>query len=103
MILLLVLFSLAGSQARPQDVEIVTLQDETITENPIVDMELGDTEERAEVQRRLGEEWRRHGDILQERFPDTYTNLTVKSLMMLKWHQTSCQGARYLLKADDDM
>ena len=55
------------------------------------------------MQRRLGEEWRRHGDILQERFPDTYTNLTVKSLMMLKWHQTSCQGARYLLKADDDM
>ena len=66
-------------------------------------MELGDTEERAEVQRRLGEEWRRHGDLLQERFPDTYTNLTVKSLMMLKWHQTSCQGGRYLLKADDDM
>ena len=50
MILLLVLFSLAGSQARPQDVEIVTLQDETITENPIVDMELGDTEGITKIQ-----------------------------------------------------
>ena len=47
MILVLVLFSLAGSQARPQDVEFVTsletLQDETITDNPILQLELGDT------------------------------------------------------------
>ena len=47
MILVLVLFSLAGSQARPQDVEFVTsletLQDETITDNPILQLELADT------------------------------------------------------------
>ena len=47
MILLLVLFSLAGSQARPQDVEFVTSleteQDETITDNPILQLELGET------------------------------------------------------------
>ena len=45
MILLLVLLSLAGSLARPQDVEFVTsletAQDETITDNPIVGLELG--------------------------------------------------------------
>ena len=47
MILLLVLFSLTGSMARPQDVEFVTsletLQDETITDNPITGLELGDS------------------------------------------------------------
>ena len=45
MILLLVLLSLAGSLARPQDVEFVTsletAQDETITDNPIVGLEMG--------------------------------------------------------------
>ena len=54
MILLLVLFSLTGSQARPQDVEFVTsletLQDETITDNPIIQLELGDTKGKTKLQ-----------------------------------------------------
>ena len=54
MILLLVLFSLTGSMARPQDVEFVTsletLQDETITENPITALELGDTGGKTNIQ-----------------------------------------------------
>ena len=54
MILLLVLFSLAGSQARPQDVEFVTsletLQDETITDNPTLQLELGDTKGKTKLQ-----------------------------------------------------
>ena len=33
-----------------------------------------------------------YGDILQESFLDTYANLTVKSLMLLKWFTTSCSG-----------
>ena len=33
-----------------------------------------------------------HGDILQESFLDTYANLTVKSLMLLKWFTNSCKG-----------
>ena len=32
------------------------------------------------------------GDILQESFEDSYANLTVKSLMLLKWFTTSCDG-----------
>ena len=35
------------------------------------------------------------GDILQESFQDSYANLTVKSLMLLKWFTTSCNG-KYL-------
>ena len=33
-----------------------------------------------------------HGDIVQESFLDTYANLTIKSLMLLKWFTTSCKG-----------
>ena len=33
-----------------------------------------------------------HGDIVQESFVDTYANLTVKSLMLLKWFTNSCTG-----------
>ena len=47
------------------------------------------------------------GDILQEEFIDSYANLTVKSLMLLKWFQQNCDGehakVEYVLKTDDDM
>ena len=33
-----------------------------------------------------------YGDIVQESFLDTYANLTIKSLMLLKWFSTSCRG-----------
>ena len=35
-----------------------------------------------------------YGDILQESFVDTYANLTVKSLMLMKWFTTSCAGKK---------
>ena len=45
-----------------------------------------------------------YGDIIQENFVDTYANLSVKSLMMLKWYSQSCSDkALYLMKTDDDM
>jgi len=45
-----------------------------------------------------------YGDIVQEDFVDSYANLTVKSLMMLKWFSQSCSDkALYLMKTDDDM
>ena len=47
------------------------------------------------------------GDILQEEFIDSYANLTIKSLMLLKWFQQNCDGeharVEYVLKTDDDM
>lgn len=57
------------------------------------------------AQQRLDEESRKYGDILQEDFLDTYVNLTIKSLFMLKWFSGSClpAGASYLLKTDDDV
>ncbi|XP_074112806.1 beta-1,3-galactosyltransferase 1 isoform X3 [Cotesia typhae] len=42
-------------------------------------------------------------DIIQEKFIDTYNNLTVKSVMMLKLVTTMCPQATFLMKTDDDM
>ena len=39
----------------------------------------------------------------QESFIDNYSNLTVKSMMMLKWFSQNCENTKYLLKTDDDM
>ncbi|XP_054260018.1 uncharacterized protein LOC128984702 [Macrosteles quadrilineatus] len=43
-----------------------------------------------------------YDDIIQEGFVDSY-NLTIKSVMMLKWVQQHCSSARFLMKSDDDI
>lgn len=55
-------------------------------------------------QSELDREYEEFGDILQENFIDTYPNLTIKSLFMLKWFRKSCsRKTKYLMKADDDV
>ncbi|KAH0949039.1 hypothetical protein HN011_011220 [Eciton burchellii] len=49
------------------------------------------------------EESSQYNDIIQERFLDTYNNLTLKSVMMLKWMTSHCDQIKYLMKTDDDM
>ncbi len=44
-----------------------------------------------------------HGDIIQGNFYDSYKNMTLKSLLGLKWAFTFCPNAKYLVKSDDDM
>ena len=44
-----------------------------------------------------------HGDILQERFEDSYRNLTIKTMLILKWYNQKCSHIPYLLKVDDDV
>ncbi|XP_067676172.1 beta-1,3-galactosyltransferase 1-like [Haliotis asinina] len=44
-----------------------------------------------------------HGDIVQEDFTDVYRNLTLKSLMGLRWVAQYCSSAFYMLKTDDDV
>lgn len=49
-----------------------------------------------------------YGDMLQEGFIDTYANLTVKSVMLLKWFNINCDisnklRTEYVLKTDDDI
>ncbi|KAL1426477.1 hypothetical protein MTO96_018282 [Rhipicephalus appendiculatus] len=55
------------------------------------------------VQDRIVREDATHGDIVQGDFVDTYKNLTLKSLMMLRWAKSYCPNTKYLLKIDDDV
>ncbi|KAH8032796.1 hypothetical protein HPB51_001874 [Rhipicephalus microplus] len=63
----------------------------------------GDTPKGQYVQSRLNNESALHKDLIQADFRDTYRNLTVKSVFMLKWAYVKCSRTRFLLKADDDM
>ncbi|XP_064479430.1 beta-1,3-galactosyltransferase 1-like [Ornithodoros turicata] len=42
-------------------------------------------------------------DIIQENFVDTYGNLTLKSIMMVRWITEYCSKVNFVLKIDDDM
>jgi len=42
-------------------------------------------------------------DIIQEDFEDSYHNLTLKTVMGLKWMSIFCPHAKFILKTDDDI
>ena len=44
-----------------------------------------------------------HQDILQWDFMDTYNNLTIKSILALKWAPAFCSNAKFVIKMDDDV
>ena len=56
----------------------------------------------AAMEEALIEEHVTHGDVIQANFLDTYRNLTLKSLMSLRWITESCSNAQYAMKCDDD-
>uniref|UniRef100_A0A3B5R3X7 Hexosyltransferase n=2 Tax=Xiphophorus maculatus TaxID=8083 RepID=A0A3B5R3X7_XIPMA len=51
----------------------------------------------------LIEEAREKGDLIQGRFLDSYTNLTLKTLAMLGWARRFCSQAHFMAKVDDDV
>uniref|UniRef100_A0A7N8YDI9 Hexosyltransferase n=1 Tax=Mastacembelus armatus TaxID=205130 RepID=A0A7N8YDI9_9TELE len=51
----------------------------------------------------LDEEKRKHADIIQMNFQDTYQNLTIKTMMMMNWVATHCPNASYVMKVDSDI
>lgn len=55
------------------------------------------------VQAELQEESRRHADIIQMNFLDSYQNLTIKTMVMMNWLATRCPGASYAMKVDADI
>nr|XP_018910325.1 PREDICTED: beta-1,3-galactosyltransferase 1-like isoform X1 [Bemisia tabaci]XP_018910327.1 PREDICTED: beta-1,3-galactosyltransferase 1-like isoform X1 [Bemisia tabaci]XP_018910328.1 PREDICTED: beta-1,3-galactosyltransferase 1-like isoform X1 [Bemisia tabaci]XP_018910329.1 PREDICTED: beta-1,3-galactosyltransferase 1-like isoform X1 [Bemisia tabaci]XP_018910330.1 PREDICTED: beta-1,3-galactosyltransferase 1-like isoform X1 [Bemisia tabaci]XP_018910331.1 PREDICTED: beta-1,3-galactosyltransferas len=59
--------------------------------------------ESAYVQSRISREKEMYQDIIQEDFIDSYNNLTIKSIMMLRWFTKNCERTSYLLKTDDDI
>lgn len=56
-----------------------------------------------DIQLKIYNESVKNHDIVQENFIDSYRNLTLKSVAYLRWTQTFCQSAKYVLKVDDDM
>lgn len=44
-----------------------------------------------------------YGDIVQERFTDSYRNLTYKALAALKWISNCGSRSKFVLKTDDDI
>lgn len=62
---------------------------------------LGDPNQES-VQRRIVDEDLAYRDLIQGNFLDAYQNLTLKSVLILKWAETYCRGAGYVLKIDDD-
>ncbi|XP_071805343.1 beta-1,3-galactosyltransferase 2-like isoform X2 [Asterias amurensis] len=44
-----------------------------------------------------------HHDIIQQNFTDSYYNLTLKTLMGLRWTSEFCPNARFMVKMDIDM
>ncbi|KAH7951636.1 hypothetical protein HPB52_010944 [Rhipicephalus sanguineus] len=56
----------------------------------------------ARLQSALEFESQQYGDIVQEDFVDAYRNLTLKTVMMLRWASHNCPQARFVVKIDDD-
>lgn len=48
--------------------------------------------ENNETQDQIVNESHTYNDLIQESFLDSYNNLTLKSVMMLKWINTNCAG-----------
>ncbi|XP_056425105.1 beta-1,3-galactosyltransferase 2-like isoform X2 [Hyla sarda] len=55
------------------------------------------------MQQLLKEENAIYGDIVQQDFLDTYSNLTLKTLMGMEWVTKFCPNASYVMKVDNDV
>uniref|UniRef100_A0A0P4VUJ4 Hexosyltransferase n=3 Tax=Rhodnius TaxID=13248 RepID=A0A0P4VUJ4_9HEMI len=55
------------------------------------------------IQKRIREESKAKGDIVQVDFQDTYYNNTIKTLMAMKWVLDHCNKAKFYFFSDDDM
>lgn len=69
---------------------------------PVLVLFLLGTSSSVDVQQAVEAEQHMYNDLIVEQFIDSYLNLTIKSVRMLKWTLANCQ-CRYLLKADEDM
>ena len=49
------------------------------------------------------EESATYGDILQQEYVDSHRNLTLKTVMGLRWVRQNCPRAEFVIKVDDDI
>lgn len=57
----------------------------------------------ASLQRKIEEEFKQFGDLVQGDFMDSYYNMTLKGTMGFKWLSERCRNAKVVLKVDDDV
>ncbi|XP_043926589.1 lactosylceramide 1,3-N-acetyl-beta-D-glucosaminyltransferase [Protopterus annectens] len=55
------------------------------------------------MQKRLLKENDIYSDLVQQNFLDTFHNLTQKFILQMKWANTFCQHANFVMSADDDV
>lgn len=55
------------------------------------------------LQDQIDKEYRKHSDVVQGNFMDSYRNLTYKFIMGFKYTLYFCPNAQYVLKTDDDI
>lgn len=101
-LLLVVVCSAVGNVQQRQTIRETWARDQVDMDDVKVVFMLGNSFNDTKQQDVINES-EQYGDIVQESFLDTYANLTVKSLMLLKWFTTSCKDVSYVMKTDDDM
>ena len=89
--LLVVVCSAVGNVDQRQTIRETWAKDQEDLEDVKVVFMLGNSVNDS-LQSNIVHEAQIKGDIIQESFLDTYANLTIKSLMLLKWFSTSCKG-----------
>ncbi|CAG5114735.1 unnamed protein product, partial [Candidula unifasciata] len=62
-----------------------------------------ETDKLSARQSRLQKEALTFGDIVQENYIDSYRNLSLKTVSVLRWVNSFCPNAKYILKLDDDV
>ncbi|KAH9515218.1 Lactosylceramide 1,3-N-acetyl-beta-D-glucosaminyltransferase [Bulinus truncatus] len=62
-----------------------------------------DTMQHSPIQQKVDYEAKEFGDIVQDDYIDSYRNLSLKTLSILKWVSEYCPKSQFILKADDDM
>ncbi|TRY63459.1 hypothetical protein TCAL_03628 [Tigriopus californicus] len=79
-----------GFERRFSDVEIRTV------------FLLGQRPEQLHLKDRVMEEYKKHKDILQGDFYDSYFNNTLKTMMGMRWAMEQCPTSRFYFFVDDD-
>ncbi|XP_044062122.1 beta-1,3-galactosyltransferase 2-like, partial [Siniperca chuatsi] len=64
---------------------------------------LGLSKEKDGTEPLVEQESQTHHDILQSDFLDSYSNLTIKTMVMFEWLSSHCPNTSYAMKVDSDM
>lgn len=98
---LFMVFSAVGNAGHRSAIRDTWGQDVKLQPNTRMVFLLGTTND-SRLQSSVHSESLVHSDIIQESFVDAYRNVTLKSIMMLRWASTFCRHARFVVKVDDD-